>query len=283
MEDQEASIIMKIDTKYIISTLLAIVSIGIAVYYGYATYNSKSISIKLTSLSSIQPSNNDSPSELVVSLGGLELRNPYLAVFEIVNDGKTPITSSDFEQPIMIRAQDNVNFIRAQINKTSPVHIPITPKLSKNELTLSKTLLNPQDKITITLITSGISPSFIISSRIVGVSNINVIDDTDVKLDLYMTATTSVLSFITLTALYCLLEVLSSKSIHKIHNKPLIFACFSIFFAFIYFVFILFSLVKFDSLLSLLLPTLPAILLSVLFASWLSNDKKVDLENREEN
>jgi len=116
-----------------------------------------------------------------ISVDGLRLEKPHLVVFEIKNDGKKPILTTDFESPLDIRLESKTSFVRSGVTKRSPKDIETTIKSEQQRISLKPALLNPKDVIEITAITSGDNPIFASKARVVGISNVSIEDSTKEK------------------------------------------------------------------------------------------------------
>lgn len=130
----------------------------------------------VASRSAIQSAESEKFAGLIVSLNGLEISRPYLSTIEIENNGTKPVTSSDFESPIEISVQSGVHIARARVSKTEPEtlapHVTVEPQVIK----VSPLLLNPGDRLVISVLTSGAEPQFNAEARIVNLSRISIIE-----------------------------------------------------------------------------------------------------------
>lgn len=127
---------------------------------------------------SLQPSPKESVSGLEISVEGKPVNSPFSSVIEIKNDGSKPITTNDFEAPLEVHVDSSINIIRAQILKKSPEDIDPDITYDNHVIKLKSTLWNPNDTISISMITSGAQPIFNTKARIVGISSVAVKDAT---------------------------------------------------------------------------------------------------------
>jgi hypothetical protein len=152
-------------------TLFAtIVGVIVAVWIWRADLNSHSLQARIASQVILQPDNASSINGLQVSIDGAALKSPYLSVLELSNDGNKPISSSDFEAPLEIRIVEGAVIARAQVTETKPKDIEATLSWDTQVIKLKPLLLNPNDVITISILTSGKKPEFSTRSRIAGIS-----------------------------------------------------------------------------------------------------------------
>jgi hypothetical protein len=103
----------------------------------------------------IAPINDDVRHLLTLRCDGEDLINPILCVACVENTGRSPILSSDFSGPLIIRSRDAAIF-RAGLLEFQPSYIVDVHSLDglhidlvKNGLNIGPMLLNPHDKIKI--------------------------------------------------------------------------------------------------------------------------------------
>jgi hypothetical protein len=161
-----------IDWKANLGLILAAVAIFVTWWVYQSDLNAKSISVQLVSQVSLQPIISKSMVDIDFTVDGKKLEKPFLTVIQILNDGKRPITSSDFEAPLEVKLDTETKLIRAQISEKFPEQLE--PKItdSPKGFLLQSTLLNPGDSIKIAVISSGGQPKFRALGRIVGIPTI---------------------------------------------------------------------------------------------------------------
>lgn len=161
-----------IDWKAHLGLLLAAVAIFVTWWVYQSDLNAKSISVQLVSQVSLQPSISKSMADIDFTVDGKKLDKPFLTVVHILNDGKRPITSSDFEAPLEVKLDAETKLIRTQISEKFPEQLEPKINESPTGFVLQPTLLNPGDSIKIAVISSGGQPKFRAFGRIVGISTI---------------------------------------------------------------------------------------------------------------
>ncbi len=160
-------------------TLLAtIISVVVPVWIWRADLSSRSLQVRVASQVSLQPDNVGAISGLQVAVDGVPLKSPYLTVLELSNDGDKPIPSADFEAPLEIRLADGSTLARAQVTETKPKDIEASLSSDAKVLKMKPILLNPKDVITISVLTSGKKPEFLVRARISGISDVQINEDT---------------------------------------------------------------------------------------------------------
>ncbi len=166
------------DWRFYVTLVVGIASVLGPFWLANIDQKSKSLSLMVVSQVSLQPSPKESVSGLEISVEGKPVNSPFSSVIEIKNDGSKPITTNDFEAPLEVHVGSAINIIRAQISKKSPEDIEPDITYDNHVIKLKSTLWNPNDTISISMITSGAQPIFNTKARIVGISSVAVKDST---------------------------------------------------------------------------------------------------------
>jgi hypothetical protein len=160
------------DWKFVATTVIAIA----ALVAPQIDLSSRSLAVRLTATSSLQPAVNIQ--NLQISINGHDVESPYISTIELVNNGSKPILSSDFDGALQIRMANDAKLISAEITSTTPKNIPAQITTSGNGAAIAPFLSNPNDSITIAAITSGPRPAFEVRARIVGINEVGLEDNT---------------------------------------------------------------------------------------------------------
>lgn len=169
----------------IIGTLVAIVAI-VATYDVF--FRSKAIKeVKVvTSLPlSLVDINPDAAKDIEVRYKGKPVSNISLLQLQITNTGNQPILESDYTKPLSFSFTPNNEILDAAIISSNPPNIGMEiSQQSQNSVEMSKTLLNPQDSISIKFVIKGsvgdaLLREFNAAGRIVGVKDISVLSSSD--------------------------------------------------------------------------------------------------------
>lgn len=172
---------LSLDWKFMLPLIVSVLGVLVTVLIWQADLNGKSLSVKLVSRASLEPTAGRPVPEMEISIDGAKLLNPYVVTFEITNEGRKPIPSGDFESPIEIRLESATLFVRPKITGSSPKDIDAELAVEPNRIGLKPVLLNPQDSVVITAITTGEPPAFSSKARISGISSIPLLDGTQAK------------------------------------------------------------------------------------------------------
>jgi len=113
--------------------------------------------------------------QLEVTYNGKAIPNPYSTVISFYNLGRLPITSSDFEQHLVIETGAR-SVLAVVVTRTAPPDMDVEVLMINANVRLTPLLLNGRDSFTLSIITEGESyPS--IRVRLVGVSRIEELPD----------------------------------------------------------------------------------------------------------
>ncbi|MCE1005635.1 hypothetical protein [Pseudomonas monteilii] len=164
-----------LDWKFFLTISVAIAGIALP-FLWQSDFSSKALELRLTSLSSLEPTSKIRNLELF--LDGNKLEAPYASTMELVNTGSKPIVSKDFETAIEIYLADGARFAGAQVISTSPPDLPLQLNVTDQTIVVSKHLSNPGDTMILSIVTSGKRPEFAVKARIAGISQIAMIDQT---------------------------------------------------------------------------------------------------------
>lgn len=152
--------------------LVTLASVIVPWWLWHADQTSHSLHFQLVSQTSLQPDETDTLSGLKLSLDGVDLQAPYLSVFELINDGSKPVTTSDFESPIELSTSSDSIIARAQVTKAIPKDLKAELVTDKQSIKIKPLLLNPKDALTLAVITSGKRPQFSTRARIAGITSV---------------------------------------------------------------------------------------------------------------
>lgn len=168
-----------------ITLLVTVVGIVIPIWIWRADQTSKALEFRVVSQASLEPAKSGDIKGLQITLDSAPLDRPYLTVVELLNDGSKPIPSSEFEGPVEVRLSDGTKVVRAQLVSSKPKSLEARLTFTENSVAVAPLLLNPEDKLTISILTSGGMPSFSPRARIAGIAEIKL-DDSQGKSPTWM-------------------------------------------------------------------------------------------------
>jgi len=165
---------MKFDWKYVLGTFLAIGGLFATIWYANIPPSLKSISLTVVSKSALNNLGDSNLKGLEVSFEGEPLESPYLTVLQLQNDGTVPIRSSDFESPINILFKPKVKLVRAPVVEVFPDWLKPKTQIEESIIEVQPLLLNPDEGLTISVLSDGFPGVIETQSRIAGIRSVNV-------------------------------------------------------------------------------------------------------------
>lgn len=175
------------DWKGSVGLLVAMCGLVLPIALWQYDLSATSVSTRVISSVPLNFSKLPTVDDVEVRLGGRILTKPYVSTIVISNDGSKPIPTANFEVPLQISAIDGVKLVRATPTRSSPEELVPRVVVGQDSFRLEPLLLNQGDEIKIVVVTEGGQPSFKITGRINGVRKLEIADETQRKLPLWMT------------------------------------------------------------------------------------------------
>ena len=163
---------MRFDWKFILMLLVTLLGIGVPVWLWQYDLHAKSLAVRVVSSVDLHAPQASSLPGLQLTLDGIKVDAPVLTTLELLNDGSKPIPSTDFEGSFELLVAAGAKPLEAKVAAVEPTSLAATIETDLQVIRLKPLLLNPNDKITINILTSGQTPSFTPRGRIAGVSNV---------------------------------------------------------------------------------------------------------------
>lgn len=190
-------------TKYLnwssLTFVATLAGIAVPVWLWFADLNSRSLVMSVVSQTPLTSETAGTIKGLQVSVDGVALTSPSLSVIQITNDGKKPIPATDFEGALEVRVGDGSQIIRTEVTSTSPRDIQAKLTSSPQVVQFQPLLLNPEDALTFSVLTSGKHPVFQPRARIAGIATVKLSDST-AKIPPMRIAVTSLIAAVLLFA-----------------------------------------------------------------------------------
>jgi hypothetical protein len=166
--------VQRADWKFATSTILGIIAIAAPLWLWRADLDAKKIDMTLLGSFELISSASKSQQGLRILYDGKDLKNPFSSILAISNAGAKPIQSSDFEGPIKIVVTKPARILRSQVVSHEPQSLE--PLISTNErmIAIEPMLLNPGDRISVEILTTGGKPEFASRGRIAGVPDVKI-------------------------------------------------------------------------------------------------------------
>lgn len=163
---------MNFDWKFFVTLLATVAGLAVPVWLWQFDLNAKSLTVRIVSSVPLQSPSANSIPDLQISIEGEPVDNPVISTLEIANDGAKPIPTSDFESDIELQISEVSKIIRAKVAEVEPEDLKATVSVDGQSVRLKPLLLNPNDKVTLSVLTSGAIPEFSPRARIAGVPSI---------------------------------------------------------------------------------------------------------------
>ena len=160
------------DWKFLVTLVATIAGVVVPVWLWRADISAKYLQIRTIARTPLDTQVSQSVSGLSISLDGAPLAAPYLTVIEITNTGTRPIQTVDFESNIDISAAKSSSIVRAEVTSTTPAGLKPIVTLKNGIASIQPLLLNPDDRLTLSLLTNIEVPKFAVRARISGISNL---------------------------------------------------------------------------------------------------------------
>lgn len=163
---------MKFDWKFFVTLIATIAGLAVPVWLWQFDLKAKSLTVRLNASVPLHSQEVTSIPDLQISIGGERIESPVISTLEISNDGEKPIPTSDFESDIELQVGKLTKLVRARVSEVDPEDLKATISVDGQSVRLKPLLLNPKDKITVAILTSGEIPTFIPRSRVAGIPSI---------------------------------------------------------------------------------------------------------------
>lgn len=158
--------------------IATVVGIAIPVWLWRADLTSKSLSLQLASQTPLTSESAGAIKGLEVSMDGVKIVSPTLSVVTLLNDGKKPLPTTDFEAPVEVRVASGSRIIRAEVTSSQPKDIEAKIQWDNAAVRFLPVLMNPEESVTVSILTEDPRPSFSSRARVVGVSTVEFVDST---------------------------------------------------------------------------------------------------------
>lgn len=145
--------------------IISILSIAVPTYFTIEQSKEKSLSITEKSRQAFFNNSVNTPTDLSLQLNGRPVKTPWVLTLSYENTGKIPVLKNDIESPVKVIFR-NSNIVDAQIIGKSPGNIFATIAKSTKSIQIAHGLLNPGDKIQISILLDGIGETPLIDGRV---------------------------------------------------------------------------------------------------------------------
>ncbi|MBC9745061.1 hypothetical protein IBL38_18945 [Pseudomonas syringae pv. syringae] len=138
------------------SIILPIILFVVSPLWGSLFTDKKELSYKTLSKRDIYTSS--APSEqwpdIQISYLGKDVSKGSFLTVAIVNTGKIPIKSEDFERPITVHLSNSISVISSKVVELNPKNLDVTIRATTEGISIDELLLNPGDGFAIQIFSS---------------------------------------------------------------------------------------------------------------------------------
>lgn len=169
---------MAFDWKFLATTLIAISGVVAPIWLWQSDQDSKSLTMIVVSKTPIATNNASQIDGLQFTFDKQPVSNLYITAIDLKNTGSKSIQKVDFDTPIEVKVGASTKILRVKVENVLPKDLNPSASFDQNSFKIAPLLLNPKDKMRISVISSNDTPSFVPASRISGVSEVVLIDNT---------------------------------------------------------------------------------------------------------
>jgi hypothetical protein len=152
----------------ILAFLAIILSVGI--YYKQRQF--KSLSYAISSITQLLNVHNEVRRRVKILYDDQPVQDVHLAIIELFNSGNVPITSTDYDHPVIFDFGVNARILSSEIIRTIPSNLPASIEVQAKLIIFANILLNPEDSITVKVLLSGFEDRIAVTGRVHGVKEI---------------------------------------------------------------------------------------------------------------
>jgi hypothetical protein len=110
-----------------------------------------------------------------------QVTNVHLISIKFINSGNEPISVDDFDKPISIRYDSNVNVLTHEILEKYPKNLDAVTRVKEEVIEVEPLLLNIKDEFTVNILASNFDGDIDISARIRGVKELEIYNKYDLE------------------------------------------------------------------------------------------------------
>ena len=120
----------------------------------------KALSYKIISNTPLVKIKEDIKGRLQVLFDEKPVESIYLIIIKFINSGNLPIKSADYESPVNLNFNEDVQLLTAEVIDTNPKTLEASAKIEGTKVLLKPTLLNENDSITIKVLVNQFDGNF---------------------------------------------------------------------------------------------------------------------------
>ena len=157
-----------------VGVIVASVALALTIWRSLQPSHRLAYEYRVDSLTTVAPT---IASDIQVLFRGQPVANVQIALIRVVNVGRLPIRTADFEQPLVVSLGTNAHILGTEVIKTRPTNM--RPEMRSVEgssgIEVSPLLLNQGDFFTLKVLLSGGDALPTIDSRIAGIESVHLL------------------------------------------------------------------------------------------------------------
>jgi hypothetical protein len=153
--------------------LLAIISIAITVNLTKSQSNKKILLYEILASTPLLALNQEIKDKIQIIYLGKNIENIHLVVIRLSNSGNTPISTKEYESPILFSFGHGTEIISVEIIETNPKSLKPDLQIQNNQVEFKPLLLNPKEYVAFKFLVTKFNGEIDVNARIIGLSAIN--------------------------------------------------------------------------------------------------------------
>jgi hypothetical protein len=162
-----------------VAVFTAFLIAGLTLYFSRPI---KSLRVQILSNSPLVSISGDVGNDIKILYKDKPAQDVSLLLLRIENTGNQSIVESDYSEPVSFTLGTTAKISDAVVQETSPAKIPIAITVNNNQITLSKTLLNPGDQAVIKVLAIDNDYTLDLNGRIVGIKDLEKVNSLEPNL-----------------------------------------------------------------------------------------------------
>lgn len=151
-----------------VGVVVALVAVIAPLAVAWAQRRRKRLHFEVVSSTSLLTVREEMQGRLTILFDDQPVKDAFLSIFRIANTGNVPITTADFEQPIVVSFGEEARILTAEVVARTPKDHPAEIVVDLQTIGVRPTLFNSGDALTIKCLLTELS-DVRVSARIVGV------------------------------------------------------------------------------------------------------------------
>ncbi len=157
--------------QFAVATLIGVSAIVVSIVAYVLQRNRKLLIYEIISSTPLVSVKDEVEGKLQIIYDGAEVSDVHLVVVRISNSGNVPITSNDYDRPLIVYTGVDSRILSVEVSETEPKDLKVAINADETTTVLQPLLLNGGDSVTIRLLVTRLVGVHV-DGRIVGVKDI---------------------------------------------------------------------------------------------------------------